>query len=227
MVFFLKSQTITIKDYELVLVVVVIFALGLIFGYAVNSLLYVDPAEVLKFAERRKQGLSKKFDDPPNPDSKISDETKLFKSDNLKMVLVVRSDLGMTKVLVIIFFIFFKITLFPALKFSHAAVAVVENLIKQNSEKALSRWSRNGATKVALRLEPSSESELLSIYNKARSSGIPTQYICDAGRTQIAAGSMTVCALGPGISFFSIIANYKFLASASMIDEITGHLKLL
>ncbi|KAJ3397448.1 hypothetical protein HDU92_007837 [Lobulomyces angularis] len=200
MVFFLKSQTITIKDYELVLVVVVIFALGLIFGYAVNSLLYVDPAEVLKFAERRKQGLSKKFDDPPNPDSKISDETKLFKSDNLKMVLVVRSDLGMTKGKI-------------AAQCCHAAVAVVENLIKQNSEKALSRWSRNGATKVALRLEPSSESELLSIYNKARSSGIPTQYICDAGRTQIAAGSMTVCALGP--------------ASASMIDEITGHLKLL
>ena len=48
---------------------------------------------------------------------------------------------------------------------------------------------------------------------KASSLGMPTYIVCDAGRTQIAAGSQTVLAIGP--------------APKSLVDQVTGHLRLL
>lgn len=48
---------------------------------------------------------------------------------------------------------------------------------------------------------------------KASASGLPSYIVCDAGRTQIAAGSQTVLAVGP--------------APKSAVDAVTGHLKLL
>jgi PTH2 family peptidyl-tRNA hydrolase len=48
---------------------------------------------------------------------------------------------------------------------------------------------------------------------KATAAGLPNYIVCDAGRTQIAAGSQTVLAVGP--------------APKSVVDQITGHLKLL
>jgi PTH2 family peptidyl-tRNA hydrolase len=48
---------------------------------------------------------------------------------------------------------------------------------------------------------------------RAKAAGVPTYIVHDAGRTQIAAGSQTVLALGP--------------APKSAIDAITGHLSLL
>ena len=48
---------------------------------------------------------------------------------------------------------------------------------------------------------------------RAVSAGMPTYIVHDAGRTQIPAGSQTVLAIGP--------------APKSLIDQITGHLKLL
>ncbi len=47
----------------------------------------------------------------------------------------------------------------------------------------------------------------------ASNSGLMSYLVVDAGRTQIAAGSKTVLAIGP--------------APKSQLDEITGHLKLL
>lgn len=48
---------------------------------------------------------------------------------------------------------------------------------------------------------------------KAQSLGVTAEVIQDAGRTQIEAGSMTVLGVGP--------------APKSVVDKITGHLKLL
>ena len=48
---------------------------------------------------------------------------------------------------------------------------------------------------------------------RAESLGIPNYIVVDAGRTQIAAGSETVLALGPG--------------NVSEINQVTGNLKLL
>lgn len=48
---------------------------------------------------------------------------------------------------------------------------------------------------------------------QAISMGLCAQVVRDAGRTQIAAGSATVLGVGP--------------APKSVVDQITGHLKLL
>lgn len=53
--------------------------------------------------------------------------------------------------------------------------------------------------------------ELLA--SKAASLDLPTYIVHDAGRTQIPAGSQTVLAIGPG--------------PKSVVDQITGHLRLL
>lgn len=54
---------------------------------------------------------------------------------------------------------------------------------------------------------------MLELRRKARSLGVTAEVIQDAGRTQIEAGSMTVLGVGP--------------APKSVVDQITGHLKLL
>jgi len=57
------------------------------------------------------------------------------------------------------------------------------------------------------------EDELVAVARAAKAAGVVHSLITDAGRTQIAAGSRTVCGLGP--------------APVSTLDDITGHLKLL
>lgn len=53
----------------------------------------------------------------------------------------------------------------------------------------------------------------LELSRLAEEQGIFTFVVVDAGRTQIAAGSRTVLAIGP--------------APKTLVDQITGHLKLL
>ena len=40
----------------------------------------------------------------------------------------------------------------------------------------------------------------MELYQKARSAGVNAYIVHDAGRTQVAAGSATVLAVGPGLS---------------------------
>ena len=54
---------------------------------------------------------------------------------------------------------------------------------------------------------------MLELQAKARSLGLTAETIQDAGRTQIEAGSLTVLGIGP--------------APRSLVDEVTGKLKLL
>ena len=65
--------------------------------------------------------------------------------------------------------------------------------------------------KVALQVK--SEDQMLILQATAMSLGLTAKVIHDAGRTQIAAGSATVLGIGPG--------------PKSIIDQVTGHLKLL
>jgi PTH2 family peptidyl-tRNA hydrolase len=55
--------------------------------------------------------------------------------------------------------------------------------------------------------------DVLLFLRSPESLGLPFYVVADAGRTQIAAGSRTVCAIGPG--------------PVSLINECTGSLKLL
>jgi PTH2 family peptidyl-tRNA hydrolase len=75
----------------------------------------------------------------------------------------------------------------------------------------LRRWERNGQAKIAVQVK--SQDEMIELMNKARSLGIIAEIIADAGRTQIKTGSLTVLGIGP--------------ARKSLVDMVTGHLKLL
>lgn len=115
----------------------------------------------------------------------------------LKMVLVVRTDLKMTKGKI-------------GAQCAHAALACY----RQSSElkpKITRSWVRWGQAKVALQVK--TETELFELKRQALERGIVACVIRDAGRTQIAAGSATVLGIGP--------------APKSEIDRVTGHLKLL
>ena len=73
-------------------------------------------------------------------------------------------------------------------------------------------WEHGLQTKVCLGV--SSEQELQSIYDRAKSAGLPCSIITDAGKTEFSGvPTKTAVAIGPG--------------EVSKIDEITGGLSLL
>ncbi|GAA94594.1 uncharacterized protein L969DRAFT_96221 [Mixia osmundae IAM 14324] len=117
--------------------------------------------------------------------------------EECKMILVVRTDLGMTKGKI-------------AAQCSHASLACYKTLSRSNAA-LVQHWERTGQAKIALKCD--SEDELLLLQAQALSLGLCARTIQDAGRTQIAAGSTTVLGIGP--------------APKQLIDQVTGHLKLL
>ncbi|PWY87250.1 PTH2-domain-containing protein [Aspergillus sclerotioniger CBS 115572] len=119
-------------------------------------------------------------------------------AEEVKLVLVVRTDLGMTKGKI-------------AAQCSHATLACYKYLVAYTpSSGMLRRWESQGQAKIALQIK--SEEEMEELQAKAMSLGLCARVITDAGRTQIASGSRTVLGvLGP----------------KSVVDSVTGHLKLL
>ena len=82
---------------------------------------------------------------------------------------------------------------------------------KKNAPSTLYWWENTGCAKIAVKGE--SDELLTNLERKAREKGLVTYLVRDAGRTQIAAGSKTVLAIGP--------------APARMFDGLTDSLKLL
>ena len=76
---------------------------------------------------------------------------------------------------------------------------------------ALENWEDDGQAKVAVKVDTEAEMEELQM--KALCAGLVSYFVVDAGRTQIAAGSKTVLAIGPAPTF--------------AFEGITSHLKLL
>lgn len=93
----------------------------------------------------------------------------------------------------------------------HATLACYKALQSTKQNTILRRWERYGQAKVALQVKSEDELELLQA--QAMSLGVCAKIIHDAGRTQIASGSATVLGVGP--------------APKSVVDQVTGHLKLL
>lgn len=93
----------------------------------------------------------------------------------------------------------------------HATLACYKYLVNHaSSASILKRWEYGGQAKIAVQAK--SEDELETLQAQAMSLGLCARTIHDAGRTQIAAGSATVLGvLGP----------------KSVVDQVTGHLKLL
>jgi PTH2 family peptidyl-tRNA hydrolase len=111
-----------------------------------------------------------------------------------KLTIVVRADLGMSAGKV-------------AAQAAHAAVAAA---LATRRTRAFRAWTRAGQPKVVLRAD--SESELAEVTVQAHRARLPVQVICDAGRTQVAAGTPTCCAVGPA-------PDYE-------VDAVTGGLRL-
>ncbi|KAL2821896.1 peptidyl-tRNA hydrolase PTH2-domain-containing protein [Aspergillus granulosus] len=119
-------------------------------------------------------------------------------TEEVKLVLVVRTDLGMTKGKI-------------AAQCSHATLACYKYLVSHTTNSAiLRRWESQGQAKIALQTK--SEEELQLLQAQAMSLGLCARVIQDAGRTQIASGSRTVLGI---------------LGPKSVVDTVTGHLKLL
>jgi peptidyl-tRNA hydrolase, PTH2 family len=135
----------------------------------------------------------------------------------VKMTLVVRKDLKMGNGKI-------------AAQCAHAAVAVVEEILAIRSAQHTSppeaavlddtsqlwlrwydAWHASGCSKMALQCPD--EATMMAIARHAKEKKLPFYVIRDAGRTQIAPGSKTVVAVGPG--------------PKSLVDEVTGQLKLL
>jgi PTH2 family peptidyl-tRNA hydrolase len=109
---------------------------------------------------------------------------KLKMTEDCKMVLVVRSDLQMGKGKV-------------AAQCSHATLDAYKTSLKTPITKQwLDHWEDEGVAKVTLKC--TDEQEMLHLQKEARKLGLVAKSIIDAGRTQIAAGSRTVLAIGPG-----------------------------
>ncbi|KAG5941830.1 hypothetical protein E4U53_007340 [Claviceps sorghi] len=123
-------------------------------------------------------------------------------NEECKLVLVVRTDLGMTKGKI-------------AAQCSHATLACYKTLVRSHPDspqaKLLRRWEKRGQAKIAVQVK--SEKELTELRWKALDLHLTAEVIQDAGRTQIDPGSLTVLGIGPG--------------PKSLVDQVTGHLKLL
>ncbi|KFY81757.1 hypothetical protein V500_11117 [Pseudogymnoascus sp. VKM F-4518 (FW-2643)] len=117
-------------------------------------------------------------------------------NEECKLVLVVRTDLGMTKGKI-------------AAQCGHAVLACYKTSLRTNPY--LRAWERGGQAKIAVQIN--SEAGIEELAAKAKAAGLVAEVVCDAGRTQIAAGSMTVLGVGPG--------------KRSLVDQVTGGLKLL
>ncbi|CAI2383095.1 unnamed protein product [Moneuplotes crassus] len=120
---------------------------------------------------------------------------------NLKMVLVVRTDLKMQKGKI-------------GAQCGHATLGAYKKSRSKKSKywrKCFNTWQAEAHAKVCLKTD--SEESLLEIYKQAKKNHLPAYLVTDAGRTQIAAGSHTVVGIGP--------------APSELIDPITGDLKLL
>eukprot|EP00943_MAST-04B_sp_MAST-4B-sp1_P002478 g2478.t1 len=122
--------------------------------------------------------------------SDVKDKSGIF--ENLKMVLCIRTDLKMGKGKIVA----------QACHGATGAIKIAEKL----TPKLCAKFWRGGSAKIALKCP--SEEMMLNIHAAARELKLVSYVVCDAGRTQIAAGSKTVCAIGP--------------APASEIDKITG-----
>eukprot|EP00088_Acartia_fossae_P046794 TRINITY_DN5064_c0_g1_i1.p1 TRINITY_DN5064_c0_g1~~TRINITY_DN5064_c0_g1_i1.p1 ORF type:complete len:180 (-),score=26.38 TRINITY_DN5064_c0_g1_i1:164-703(-) len=142
------------------------------------------------------------FDDSKSEDSAVyssgedSEYSDVEDTEDCKMVLVVRNDLKMGKGK-------------AAAQCSHATLAAYKQA-RRKCPRWLKIWECNGQPKVTVKCD--TEDELHTLLAQARSLGLVSAVIADAGRTQIAPGSKTVLAIGP--------------APAEKIDQVTGGLKL-
>ncbi|MCX6661898.1 MAG: peptidyl-tRNA hydrolase Pth2 [Euryarchaeota archaeon] len=127
----------------------------------------------------------------------MSPQKKKQSDFEYKLVIVTRSDLVLSAGKL-------------AAQASHAAVDCTL-LTKKNKSEWFSKWQREGAKKVVVKVE--CLDDFFPLKEKAENLGICTSLISDAGHTEIPEGTQTVLGIGP--------------APSNLIDQVTGELPLL
>lgn len=117
--------------------------------------------------------------------------------EEFKQVIVIRRDLNMGKGKVVA-------------QGAHASVGALLEAQKSKPEWARA-WLETGQKKIVVRVD--SLEELMSIYQEAKSMGLPVSLVSDMGLTQVEPGTITAVGIGP--------------APSRLIDKVTGKLKLL
>ena len=117
--------------------------------------------------------------------------------EEYKLVVLVRNDVKMGKGKI-------------AAQVAHAAVDCALHSEKKD-KKSFDAWYSSGQAKVVLKVD--SMEQLSEYMTLARSQGLHTSVIVDAGRTQIEPGTVTCMGIGP--------------APVSALDKVTGDLKML
>lgn len=189
---------------------------SLITGYVIGT---ICPSP-LKYSKKRLHRSRKPFEKSSSPTTEESLSEELSEESEsdyeeedidstslnaipgeVKMVLVIRTDLQMGKGK-------------AAAQCAHGALAAYKSISTQGTPAynptLLKRWELGGQAKITLKAE--SEEALDILFAQALSLNINARVIHDAGRTQIAAGSATVLAIGP--------------APKAILDQVTGSLKL-
>lgn len=164
-----------------------------------------DGLRVVEKEVKKEKKSSKKQDSEPE----LEDD-----GEECKLVLVVRTDLGMTKGMFSLRSTLTSLTFLGkiAAQCGHATLACYKRLLRKDPKSALlRRWENQGQAKIALQVK--SEAELEILQATAMSLGLVAEVIADAGRTQIEAGSHTVLGIGPG--------------PVSVINKVTSELRLL
>ncbi|EOA17472.1 hypothetical protein CARUB_v10005799mg [Capsella rubella] len=161
---------------------------GVVIGFIIGMIL--DLSQQVRSPVKRSRLLSSKIQKQSSAPGNGSDQ-------ELKMVLVVRQDLKMRTGKI-------------ASQCAHAATGMYAELM-QSDRYLLRRWEENGQPKIVVSCK--NQQEMNKITEAAESVGLPTFVVADAGRTEVAAGSRTVLAVGPG--------------PKELVDSITGRLALL
>ncbi|KAK4037191.1 hypothetical protein OUZ56_029231 [Daphnia magna] len=129
--------------------------------------------------------------------SAIHNRVLVHLNQPIKMVIVVRNNLGMGKGKI-------------ASQCAHAAVQCYKTALRMDN-RTLKIWLASGQPKVVVKVD--TEEELLSISALSSKIGLINCLIRDAGKTQLEPSTTTVLGIGPG--------------KKQDIDSVTGHLKLL
>lgn len=114
-----------------------------------------------------------------------------------KLVVAVRGDLELSKGKL-------------AVQVAHAAVMAALDA-KAKHRKAFADWWEEGQKKVVVQARDLPELNVLR--TKARSLGLTTALVEDAGLTELPPGTVTCLGVGPGPN--------------ETVDQVTGHLKLI
>jgi PTH2 family peptidyl-tRNA hydrolase len=114
---------------------------------------------------------------------------------SLKLAIIVNSDLNMSKGKIVA-------------QTGHAMVQATVKAYTQTTN--FYKWQSDGETIIAVKANLKT---LQTICDIAERKGVVSGYICDAGRTEVAPGSITVGYVGPDKS--------------EKIDKLVGQLKLL